>query len=149
MKVKLIITGIVALALTGVLWISPVFSINDDEVHKVAFQITENNPKKMNLVLNNAFNVIKYYGVGNVEVEIVAYGKGLDIFHKDTVVADRLRGLHAFGGVTYAVCKNTMKKRKIKMGDLLNESFVQDAIVPAGVVRLMELQQQGYSYIRP
>jgi hypothetical protein len=117
--------------------------------HKLAIQINDKNPATINIALNNAANVIKHFGPANVEVEIVAYGPGLEMFHKDSKLHDRLASLYAFGNVHYGVCENTMKKMKWEKKDLLSDAFVQDAIVPSGVVRLMELQEQGYAYIRP
>jgi hypothetical protein len=64
-------------------------------------------------------------------------------------VADRLRGLHALGNIKFGVCKNTMNRFKVTKADLLQDSFIQDAIVPSGVVRLIELQEQGWTYVKP
>jgi len=48
----------------------------DGKPHRIAIQIDQNDPQVMNLVLNNATNVIEYYRGKNedVDVEIVAYG---------------------------------------------------------------------------
>ena len=122
------------------------------QIHKLAIQVSDNSKQKMNIALNNATNVIKHYGIGNVEVEIVAYGPGLDLFIADPQndhFAKRLASLHAFGNVKYGVCQNTMAKRKIKKENLVQAAFVTESIVPSGVVRLMELQDDGYNYIRP
>lgn len=119
------------------------------EVHKLAIHLDSADPNTVNLVLNNATNVVKYYGVGDVEVEIVGYGPGLNLFLKDSKFAERLQSLHAFGNVRFGVCKNTMTNRKLTTADLLPDAFIQNSIVPSGVVRLMELQEEGYSYVRP
>ncbi len=79
----------------------------------------------------------------------MAYGPGLKVLLKDSKVADRLRGLHALGNIKFGVCKNTMNRFKLTKNDLLQDAFIQDAIVPSGVVRLIELQESGYSYIKP
>lgn len=79
----------------------------------------------------------------------MAYGPGLNMFHKSSKVRHRLQYLHAFGNVKFAVCKNTMNKRKFTKNDLLADAFIQNGIVPSGVVRLIELQEQGWVYIRP
>jgi len=120
-----------------------------DDVHKVAIQVNSDDKKTVTIALNNAKNVIKHYGVGFVEVEIVAYGPGLVLFKKDSPYKDRLVGLNAYGNVHFGVCRNTMNKMNLTKEGLIAEAFVQDAIVPSGVVRLMELQEAGYSYIKP
>ncbi len=54
--------------------------------HRVAIQIDQNDPAVMNMVLNNAKNVIEHYRAKNedAEVEIVAYGPGLHMLRDDT-----------------------------------------------------------------
>lgn len=144
-----------SLAVFSALLVAMIFSLaltaqaTGHKTHKLAIQVNEANWKKINMALNNATNVIKYYGVANVEVEIVAYGPGLDMFHKNSKVRKRLQYLNALGNVKFAVCKNTMNLRKFTKNDMLADAFIQDAIVPSGVVRLMELQEQGWVYIRP
>lgn len=121
----------------------------EDGVHRLVIHVTSNDKGVMNRALNNARNLTKFYGVGNVEIEIVANGPGLDMFHKDSKLRDRLAALHAYGNIHYAVCANTMKARKWTKADLLQDAFAQDAIVPAGIVRVIELEEQGWAYSRP
>lgn len=116
--------------------------------HKLVIQLSENDPKKINMVLNNAANVIKAFGMGNVEVEIVAYGPGLKMVHKKSKFRARMQSLSKYG-VKFGVCANTMKKLKWTKKDLLADAFIQKGVVPGGVVRIMELQNLGYNYIRP
>ena len=108
----------------------------------------------MNLALNNATNVIEYYRGKNedVEVDIVTYGRGLHTLRSDTSpVQDRLKRLKelAFPGkMQFSACNNTkqgMEKTEGKAVPIVSEA----TIVLSGVVRLMELQEQGWSYVRP
>jgi uncharacterized protein len=108
----------------------------------------------MNLALNNATNVIEYYRSKNeeVEVDIVTYGPGLHMLRSDTSpVQDRLKRLKemAFPSkVQFSACNNPKQGMEKVEGKEI--SVVSDAtIVPSGVVRLMELQEQGWSYVRP
>jgi intracellular sulfur oxidation DsrE/DsrF family protein len=108
----------------------------------------------MNLVLNNATNVIEYYRGKNedVDVDIVAYGPGLHMLRADTSpVQDRIKRLKemAFPGkIQFSACNNT--KQGMEKAEGHTVSIVPDAtIVPSGVVHLMELQEQGWSYVRP
>ena len=117
--------------------------------HKVVIQISTGDPAEQNLALNNAVNVQKDFGPGEVDIEIVAYGPGLSILTKnpDNKSAERVASL-AKSDITFSACGNTMKNMAKKSG---KEPVLIDGvkIVPAGVVRLMQLQEQGYSYIRP
>ena len=122
---------------------------SDDGVHRLVIHLTSNDKGAMNRAINNARNLTQHYGVGNVEIEIVTNGPGLDLFHKDSPLRDRLAGIHAYGNIKFAICANTMKGRKWTKADLLADAFAQEAIVPAGVVRVIELQEAGWAYSRP
>ena len=116
---------------------------------KLVLQISDDNPRTMNIVLNNAMNVAKALGAGGVDIEIVAYGPGLQMVKKDSKLAEKMKQAYAFGNIKFSVCENTMKNLKWTNKDLLNEAFIQTGIVPSGVVRIMELQGEGYKYVRP
>ena len=126
----------------------------DTKPHRVAIQVNQNDPQVMNLALNNVTNVIEYYRAKkeDVDVEVVAYGPGLHMLRADTSpVQDRLKRLKevAFPGkVQFSACNNTKQGMEKTEGKAI--SVVSDAtIVPSGVVRIMELQEQGWSYVRP
>jgi len=123
----------------------------DGKTHRVAIQVDQNDPAVMNMVLNNATNVIDYYRSKNedVDVEIVAYGPGMHMLRADTSpVADRIKRLKEMGKVQFSACNNTKQNMEKTEGHAI--SIVPEAtMVPSGVVRLMELQEQGWSYVRP
>ncbi|MEZ5807653.1 MAG: DsrE family protein [Zhengella sp.] len=123
-----------------------------EAARKVAIQVNANDPAVMNIALNNAKNLQAYYaGKGEtVDVEIVTYGPGLHMFMADSPVKDRISAMamEADGTMHFSACANTIAGMERKTGtkpSLLSEATV----VPSGVVRLMELQEQGYSYIKP
>lgn len=120
--------------------------------HKVAIQVNDNDPKVMNLALNNARNIADYYKGKrqSVIIEIVTYGPGLHMLREDTSpVKQRVAEMSlAMPELAFAACANTqanMAKQEGKSVPLLSEARV----VPSGVVRLIELQRTGYAYIRP
>ena len=126
----------------------------DGKSHRIAIQVDQNDPQVMNLALNNATNVIEYYRARNedVDVDIVTYGPGLHMLRADTSpVQDRIKRLKdtAFPGkIQFSACNNTKQGMEKTEGHAI--SILPDAtIVPSGVVRLMELQEQGWSYVRP
>ena len=108
------------------------------------FQVSDNDPRKWNLALNNIRNVQEDLGKGNVEIELVAYGPGLPMLKLESEVSNRIADALA-QGVNVVACENTMFNTKLKREDMLpNIGYVK-----AGVVELIVKQQQGYSYIRP
>lgn len=122
------------------------------KVHHVAIQVSTNDLATMNLALNNAVNVAQDYSASGqeVEIEIVAYGPGLHMLRDDTSpVKARLKSIgESMPNVAFVACGNTrtaMEKTEGKDVPL----FSRAKVVKAGVVRLMELQEQGWSYIRP
>ena len=124
------------------------------KTHHIAFQVDQNNPAVMNLVLNNVANLMTYYRDKGeqADIEVVAYGPGLMMLRDDkSPVKGRLASLKkvAFPSkVTFSACHNTMAKMEKKEGHAI--PIVSEArVVPAGVVRLTELQEQGWTYIRP
>jgi len=126
----------------------------DTRPHRVSIQIDQNDPQVMNLVLNNTTNIIENYRAKNedVEIDIVAYGPGLHMLRSDTSpVQDRINRLQDMvfpGQLQFSACNNTRQNMEKTEGHEI--PIIPDAtIVPSGVVHLMELQEQGWSYVRP
>ncbi len=112
--------------------------------HKVVFQVSDNDPAKWSLALNNARNVQQDLGKNNVEIEIVAYGPGLGMLKAESKVADRLAQA-LDNNVGLLACENTMTNTKVSR----DEMYGGIAYVKAGVTHLMKRQQEGWAYIRP
>jgi intracellular sulfur oxidation DsrE/DsrF family protein len=112
--------------------------------NKVVIQVSDLDPAKWNLALNNARNLQSDLGAGNVDVEIVAYGPGIGMLKMDSPVGGRIDEASA-AGVKVVACEITMKGQKLTRTDMLNGI----GYVPAGVVELMSKHQQGWAYIRP
>jgi uncharacterized protein len=124
------------------------------KTHRIAIQVDQNDPQVMNMALNNATNVIDFYRSRNedVDVEIVTYGPGLQMLRADTSpVQDRIKQLKdmAFPGtIQFSACNHTKQGMEKAEGHTI-ALLPQATVVPSGVVRLMELQEQGFSYVRP
>ena len=124
----------------------------DKKLHRIAFHVDQNDADVMKLSLNNSRNAFELYKARGEEVaiEIVAYSQGLHMLRDDTSpVKAEIRELRKLvPQVAFGACNNTktaMEKREGKPVPIIAEA----TIVPAGVVRLVELQEQGYSYIKP
>jgi uncharacterized protein len=122
--------------------------------HRLVIQVDQNDPAVMNLALNNATNVIDYYRAKgeDVNVDVVTYGPGLHMLRADTSpVQDRIKTLkdHAFPSkIQFSACGNTKEGMEKKEGHPITV-MSEAVVVPSGVVRLMELQEKGWSYVRP
>ena len=112
---------------------------------KAVFQVTENDEAKWNLVLGNVRNLQRgTEATGGVDVEIVAFGPGIQLLKAGSPLAARIS--EAVGTkVKVVACRNTMAANQLTDADMLKDI----GYVPAGVVEVMRKQQQGYAYIRP
>jgi len=124
----------------------------DIQPHRLAIQISTDDPALMTLALNNAVNIARHYSETGeeFEIEIVAYGPGVHMLRADTSpVKDRIKSVgQSIPETTFTACGNTleiMRKQEGKEIALLPGVKV----VQTGVARLIELQEQGWSYIRP
>ena len=111
--------------------------------NRALFQVTDNDPARWNMILNNMQNLRDGVGGEPVEIELVAYGPGINMLKADSSVKQRIAEALKVG-VTVNACQNTMTNAKLVPADMLpNISYV-----PAGVVEVMRKQQQGGAYIR-
>ena len=120
--------------------------------HRLVLQVNVNDPATMNLALNNAMNVAQYYKDRNekVAIEVVTFGPGLHMLRDDTSpVKARIKAIKEGNpAISFQACGNTqenMHKAENKEIPLIPEATV----VRSGVVRVMELQEQGWTYVRP
>lgn len=111
---------------------------------RVVFQVSDGDAAKWGLTLNNANNVQQELGAANVDVEIVAYGPGINMLKAESTAANRVSDA-VQSGVKIVACENTMKAQKLSKADM-NMSV---GYVPAGVVEIMKRQGEGWAYIRP
>jgi intracellular sulfur oxidation DsrE/DsrF family protein len=123
-----------------------------EKKHRLAIHVDQGDLAQMNLALGNASNVFEHYKSRGeeVEIEIVAYSQGLHMLREDTSpVKERIKALREkMPNVVFSVCDNT--RRRMEKDEGRKITFVAQAtVVPSGVVRLMELQEQGWSYVRP
>ena len=112
--------------------------------HRVVVDLFTGGPEAMKSTLGNVANLKKALAGQPLEVEIVAYGPGIDlVLAKNKLFADRLKKLNA-DGVEFATCANTMRTHHISKGQLF--PFVK--VVPAGVAEVVLKQEEGWSYLR-
>lgn len=141
-----------ALALVAFLLPASPADAHQDKVHRVVIHVDDNDPKRMNMALNNAQNIDAYYKKKGEEViiEVVAYGPGLHMLRADTSpVKKRIISFgENFDNISFRACGNTKRIMSKKAGKEI-PILSQAKMVPSGVVYLMERQEQGWSYVRP
>jgi intracellular sulfur oxidation DsrE/DsrF family protein len=112
--------------------------------HGIVIQVSDNDPAKWNLALNNAKNLQDDVGAANVEIEIVAYGPGIGMLKLESPTGARIADA-AKAGVKVTACENTMRGQKLTRDDML----AGISYVPAGVTEIMKKQHEGWAYLRP
>ena len=124
----------------------------EDGIKRLAIQISDNDPATFGKALNVATNFARGMSESGemFEVEIVTFNAGLHMLRDDTSpVIDRIRSIsESIPEVTFSACNNTIKGMTRKEGKAPPVSK-HARVVPAGVVRLMELDDEGYYVIRP
>jgi hypothetical protein len=150
-----------ALSLLTVLVACIPLSANDkkDETTKIVYQCDFPDEKRVDLMLNTLNNLVSHYqkNLTDYEIDIVALGPCLQYFMKDyqstgfekmpytEATQTRLRSLVATSGnINLFACENTMKQKNVVSTQLLD--IVKTT--PAGVVKVIDDQKQGYSYIK-
>lgn len=136
-----LVAGVAALALS-VAACAPL-STGAQRQH-VVLQVSDADPAKWNLALNNARNIQQDLGKENVDVEIVAYGPGLGMLKAESKVADRLAQA-LDNSVGLLACENTMRNTHVKKEDM----YSGIRYVDAGVVHIMKRESEGWAYVRP
>jgi intracellular sulfur oxidation DsrE/DsrF family protein len=130
------------------------FAAEPQPQHRLVIQVDQNDRRTMDFALNNATDVIKHYrGLDQtVAVEIMACGPGIHMLRIDSSpVKERIKQIRETASpskIQFSACNNTKQSMEKKEGHLL-EMLPGTTIVPLGVVRLLELQEQGWSYVRP
>ena len=123
-----------------------------DTEHRLILQVNTNDPAAMNLALNNAMNVTQYYKeLGEkVKIEVITFGPGLNMLRDDTSpVKARIETMAlSTPEVSFKACGNTQANmHAAENRDIPIIAHAQ--VVKSGVVRVMELQEQGWTYVKP
>jgi intracellular sulfur oxidation DsrE/DsrF family protein len=133
----------------------PAVAEDKDKVHRLALQISDDSPDKMNTVLGNATNAARYYSEKGekLEIKVVAYSGGVNMLRTDkSPVLDRLKEVsQKLPNLTFEACNNTIEGMAKKEDKKPSEIPLVPGtkVVPAGVVELMELNEAGWTIVRP
>lgn len=148
---------------TGVaLQSSNAYADNGYAKQKVVYHINYDNPKKQAGAMRNIQNHINAVGKDNLEIRVVLHGNGLALLLEPDSLEKLTKFKHANAdekmtakidglkdqGVSFNVCANTVRGRKVDMETDLY-SVEQSDIVPSGVAEVAKLQQEGFVYIKP
>ena len=113
----------------------------------VVIQVSQDDPARWTLVLNNVSNMLEYMGQDRIQIVVVAYGPGLKMLLPEGKMGKRIAALNE-EGVEFDACHNTMEGMARKLGHM-PVLVPQAVIVPAGIIRIVQLEGHGFTYIKP
>jgi intracellular sulfur oxidation DsrE/DsrF family protein len=115
--------------------------------HRIALQLSDNDPKKQALVISVAYNLLKLYDPDKVAIEVVAFGPGIDLLFPDNANRKLVESLVA-QGVRFDVCLNTVDTIERETGKR-PEIIPVATPVQVGVGQILSLTENGYTLVRP
>lgn len=122
--------------------------------HRISFHVGSGDPVMMSVALHNVANAAEFYAARNetVAIELVVNGPGYMMLRADTSpVRAQIAEVHSrFPFVVFSACQMSRKGLAKAEGKAVQDipQVPEATDVPAGIVRLSELQEQGWSYIR-
>ena len=115
--------------------------------HRIALQLSDNDPRKQSLVISVAYNLLKLYDPDKVAIEVVAFGAGIELLFPDNSNRKLIESLVA-QGVTFDICLNTVDTIERETGK--RPQYIPVAIpVQVGVGQILSLTENGYTLVKP
>ena len=115
--------------------------------HRLALQLSDNDPKKEGLIISIANNLLKAYDPDKIAIEVVTFGPGIDLLRPENPNRPRVESLIA-QGVKFDVCLNTVDSIERETGQ--RPAFIAAAIpVQVGVAQILALTENGFTLVRP
>src|SRR3954465_15919227 len=115
--------------------------------HRLALQLSDNDPKKEGLIISIANNLLKAYDPDKTAIEVVTFGPGIDLLRPENPNRPRVHRLIS-QGVKFDVCLNTVDSIERETGE--RPGFIAGAIpVQVGVAQILALTENGFTLVRP
>lgn len=118
-----------------------------EQTHQLVIQVNKDSTDEQDHILSNIVNLQKYYGMDNIEIEVVAYGPGIWLVTDKSKFSERVESL-MMQNVVFTACGNTLDSVEAKDGA---RPTLLDGVeaTTAGIARILELQEKGWSYLSP
>lgn len=134
--------NLIALLLVVFAFVGQGFAQQTDKVHKIVFHLATSDTLAHKALAKQVANVLDYWKTA--QIEVVVHNNGIGFMKKNEAkTAKEIEALKA-RGVTFAVCENTLKQRKIDKSEILPEAV----FVPVGIAELVLKQEEGWAYIK-
>ncbi|WP_020561143.1 DsrE family protein [Thiofilum flexile] len=115
--------------------------------HRLVIQMNKNDTDLQDQVLSNIVNLQKHYGLDEIEIELVAYGAGIWFLTEQSAFKARIESL-MLQNVVFTACGNTLDMIAVRDGK--RPPLIEGVeLTQTGLARLIERQEQGWSYLSP
>lgn len=113
---------------------------------RIVLQVSDADPRTWNQAMNVVGNLKRNYAKRGVEseIQVVAFGQGIQMLKDDAVVANRVRETMK-GGAQMVACENSMGVFKLTKDMMVDNISYSET----GVIYIIEKQREGWSVIRP
>jgi intracellular sulfur oxidation DsrE/DsrF family protein len=114
--------------------------------YKAVFHVDQKDAQVFNLALNNVINLLKAIPGQEHDLIVLLNGPAVSLVTREEAAffQEMIQGLSA-QGVRFQVCENALHRFEVSRDNLIGECQV----IPAGIVGLIDLQNQGFAYIKP
>lgn len=137
---KIVLLWILCLGTTG---LQAQTMDNQEEVHKVIFQMTSGDVAEQKALMNNLRNLKTHWG-DKTMIHVVVHGPGIEMVMKEKSKVMKEIGEMTQSGVVFQACENTLKQKHISKAEIMKEV----GFVPSGLVEIITKQEQGWIYIK-
>jgi uncharacterized protein len=111
---------------------------------RIVIQVSDGNTATWNQALNVVGNIREAYGA-DTQIELVAFGQGINMLKFDAPIASRLLEAQTKLGTKVYACENSMARNKLSRNDMAPDVI----FVKAGVEHIITRQREGWVNIRP
>ena len=114
----------------------------NNAAHKIIFQLVTGDTSSHKVLMKQFGNILSI--APDTKIEVVCHGPGIDMMMQEkSIVINKIKEFKE-KGVVFNVCEFSLKERKVDKSKLI----AQSTYVPAGILEIVEKQEQGWSYIK-
>ena len=114
----------------------------NNAAHKIIFQLVTGDTSSHKVLMKQFGNILSI--APDTKIEVVCHGPGIDMMMQEkSIVINKIKEFKE-KGVVFNVCEFSLKERKVDKSKLIEQS----TFVPAGILEIVEKQEQGWSYIK-
>jgi intracellular sulfur oxidation DsrE/DsrF family protein len=114
----------------------------NNKAHKIIFQLVTGDTTSHKVLMKQFGNILSV--APDTKIEVVCHGPGIDMMVKDKSIVINKIAAFKEKGVVFNVCEFSLQERKVDKAKLIEQS----TFVPAGIIEIVEKQEQGWSYIK-